>query len=244
MEEHWCVLTASLPHLDYTVFFFVIKLTRMFGSRLISRCLSAWEYFMESAGVWYLRTSCWHIRNRTSERSERLKFLIQKQRVRKYRTKHFSCGIVFIIYILRYSSFFTFWRPFYFKSFKNVKICRYNKKLTSRSVYPFPLLFPRLSTVYFIDSETNETIALQFRNVFHFFGEKNSWSKTFHVECVRSGAASCNKRREFWRETRTPLWLLIGRIIFLTREKTSFAILIGRIIFFHMWKPSFAPLIG
>ena len=65
-----------------------------------------------------------------------------------------------------------------------------------------------------------------------FFREKNSLSKTFLVECVQSGAASCNKRREFWRETHTPLWPLIGRIIFLTREKTSFAILIGRIIFF------------
>ena len=51
------------------------------------------------------RTLCWRIRNRTSERSERVRFLIQKQRVRKYRTKHFPCGIVFIIYILRHSSF-------------------------------------------------------------------------------------------------------------------------------------------
>ena len=58
------------------------------------------EYFMESAGVRYLRTR-FCIRNRTSERSERVRFLIQKQRVRKYRTKHFPCGIVFIIYILR-----------------------------------------------------------------------------------------------------------------------------------------------
>ena len=99
----------------------------------------------------------------------------------------------------------------------------------SRSVYPFSLL---LSTVFFIDSETNETIPLHFRNVFHFFSEKNSLSKTFLVECVRSGTASCNKRREFWRQTHTPLWLLIGRIIFLTREKTSFAVLIGRIVFF------------
>ena len=77
-----------------------------------------------------------------------------------------------------------------------------------------------------------QTIPLHFRNVFHFFSEKNSLSKTFLVEYVRSGAASCNNRREFCRETHTPLWLLIGRIIFLTREKTSFAILIGRIIFF------------
>ena len=67
---------------------------------------------------------------------------------------------------------------------------------------------------------------------FTFFSEKNSLSKTFLVKCVRSNAASCNKRREFWRETHTPLWLLIGRVFFLTREKTSFAILIGRIIFF------------
>ena len=40
------------------------------------------EYFMESAGVRYLSTSCWRIRK--SERSERVRFLIQKQRVRKY----------------------------------------------------------------------------------------------------------------------------------------------------------------
>ena len=60
------------------------------------------EYFMESAGVRYLRTSCWRIRNGTSERSERVRFLIQNQPVRKYRTKPFPCGIVFIIYILRF----------------------------------------------------------------------------------------------------------------------------------------------
>ena len=36
--------------------------------------------------------------------------------------KLFSRGIVLIIYILRQSSF---WRPFYFKSFQNAKICRY-----------------------------------------------------------------------------------------------------------------------
>ena len=95
------------------------------------------------------------------------------------------------------------------------KIEKAEQQLTSRSVFPFPLLFRRLSTVFFIDSETNETIPLHFRNVFHFFSEKNSLSKTFLLECVRSGAASRNKRREFWRETHRPLWRLIGRIIFL-----------------------------
>ena len=35
--------------------------------------------------------------NGTSERSERVRFLIQKQRVRIYRAKHIPSGIVFII---------------------------------------------------------------------------------------------------------------------------------------------------
>ena len=65
---------------------------------------------------------------------------------------------------------------------------------------------------------------------FTFLARKTLGVKLFSLNVC--GAASCNKRREFWRETHTPLWPLIGRIIFLTREKTSFAILIGRIIFF------------
>ena len=53
-------------------------------------------------------------------------------------------------------------------------------KLTSCSVFPPPLLFRRLSTVFFIDSETNETIPLHFWNVFHFFNEKKTlWEKLF-----------------------------------------------------------------
>ena len=86
------------------------------------------EYFMERAGVRYLRTRCFCIRNLTRSLRSLVRFLIQKQRVRKYRTKHFPCGIVFIIYILRHSSF---WRYFYFKSVKNAKICRYT--LTAKS---------------------------------------------------------------------------------------------------------------
>ena len=106
-------------------------------------------------------------------------------------------------------------------------------KLTSCSVFPLPLLFRRLSTVFFIDSETNETIPLHFWNVFHFFNEKKLFEKNFSPRmCAKRRSASCKKRREFWRETHTPLWLLIGGIIFLTCEKTSLAILIGRIIFF------------
>ena len=54
-----------------------------------------------------------------------------------------------------------------------------------------------------------------------FFYEKN-FSRSLNVcEAVRQGAlqaASAYKRREFWRETHTPPWLLIGHIIFLTRK--------------------------
>ena len=46
--------------------------------------------------------------------------------------------------------------------------------------------------------------------------------KLFENTCKATlQAASAYKRREFWRETHTPPWLMIGRIIFLTREKTS-----------------------
>ena len=109
---------------------------------------------------------------------------------------------------------------------------KHSKSLRLFLFFPFRSCFT--SSIPFSLSTVKQTKLFQklFRNVFHFFSEKNSLSKTFLVGCVRSSAASCNKRREFWRETHTPLWLLIGRIIFLTREKTSFAILIRRIMFF------------
>ena len=92
-----------------------------------------------------------------------------------------------------------------------------------------------LALYSFLHRQTNETIPLQyFRDVFHFLCEKNSLRKTFLVECLRSGAASCNRLLKagiLARNSRTSC-LLIGRIIFLTREKTSFAIFIGRISFF------------
>ena len=75
---------------------------------------------MESVGVRYLRTSCFCIRNRTSERSERVRFLIQKQRVGKYRTPAlYRWYCVYCIHtetLARHSSFC--W-PLDFKSFQN-----------------------------------------------------------------------------------------------------------------------------
>ena len=99
-----------------------------------------------------------------------------------------------------------------------------------------------LRLVLFYRQWIKRNYSTPFLKCFSLFKEKNPLSKTFLVECVRSGAESCNKRREFGRETHTPLWLLIGRIIFLTREKVRNSDWTYHI--FHVWKPSFVPLIG
>ena len=87
---------------------------------------TALYYFMESTRcvrVRYLRTSCCPISKRMSERGERISFLIQKQWVRKYRTKHFpSCNLL-ILYLLRFSPS-TRCSPFRGKT--NVKLCFYS----------------------------------------------------------------------------------------------------------------------
>ena len=70
------------------------------------------DYFMESARVWYLRTS----------------FLIQKQRVRWYPTKHFLCCNLFILYLLRFSPstrFFTLHSAECFYSVSVQALCRF-----------------------------------------------------------------------------------------------------------------------
>ena len=108
---------------------------------------------------------------------------------------------------------------------------KHNKSLRLVLFSPFRCCFAG-SLPFSLSTVKQTKLFHSISKMFFTFLAKNSLSKIFLVECVRSGAANCNKRREFWRETHTPLWPLIGRIIFLTREKTSFAILIGRIIFF------------
>ena len=58
---------------------------------------------MESARVRDFHTSWCSIWNRTSARSERVRFLILHQRVWKSHTKRFPCCNLFISYILRFS---------------------------------------------------------------------------------------------------------------------------------------------
>lgn len=64
---------------------------------------------MESLSVRYLRTSWWSVGNRTSERSEGMRFLIQTKECLNTVRSHFPCCIMFIIYILRLK--FLFYHP-------------------------------------------------------------------------------------------------------------------------------------
>ena len=73
----------------------------------------------------------------------------------------------------------------------------HNKSLRLVLFFPFRCCFAGSLPFSLNHSETNETMPLHFRNVFHFFSEKKSLSNTFLAECVRSGAASCNKGGNF-----------------------------------------------
>ena len=63
--------------------------------------------------------------------------------------------------------------------------------------FPFPLLFRRLSTVFFIDSETNETIPLHFRNVFHFLARKTLRVKLFSLNVCEAALQAAIKGGNF-----------------------------------------------
>ena len=114
--------------------------------------------------------------------------------------------------------------------------------LMSRSVFPLPFVFPTLySFLHRQRNKQNYSTPIS-RMLFTFFRRKTLWKKLFSLHVCE--AASAYKWQEFWHLTHTPLWLLIGRIIFLTSEKNIVAILIGRIFFFSYVKTIFAPLIG
>ena len=115
-----------------------------------------------------------------------------------------------------------------------------------RFLIQLSLLFSRLSSIFFIEGtvflyKDTKLFQSNVRDVFLFSAIKTLLYDRLSLnvcEATRKAralqVASAYKRREFWRETHTPLWLLIGRIIFLTREKTSFAIPIRR-IFSLLW---------
>ena len=66
---------------------------------------------------------------------------------------------------------------------------------------------------------------------FTFLMRKTLWVNLSSLNVCEAALQAAIKGGNFC-ETHTPLWLLIGCIVFLTHEKTSFAILIGHITFF------------
>lgn len=90
--------------------------------------------------------------------------------------------------------------------------------------------------ILFSGNEINKLFYYNFQTNCSLFYEKNSplWTQEISSlnDCETRKLQAPEKVRETWRETRAPLWRLIGPIIFLASEKNSFAILIGPIIFF------------
>ena len=164
---------------------------------------------MESAGVRYLRMSCWRIRNRMSEHRERVRFLIRKQEVRIY--PHKALSMWYCVYYVHTETFIILEVVFFNLS----NSLQFSSSTENTLNYSLPI-----SEVFvtFLQEKLFK------KNFSCYMSAKHSQSK---------GTASCKcLRQELWYETHTPLWLLIARIIFLTHEKTLFTILIRRIIFF------------
>ena len=63
-----------------------------------------------------------------------------------------------------------------------------------------------------------------------FLGTINFLFERLRSNSLSEGAARSYKKREFWHQIKALLWLLLGGIIFLMREKKSFTILTGSII--------------
>ena len=85
------------------------------------------------------------------------------------------------------------------------------------------------------------------KKLFHFISEIfplfYSLSKTFLVECVRSGAQQAAiKGGNFGAKLAHPcgFWLDVSFFSHVKKHRSRFWL----DVFFHVWKPSFAPLIG
>ena len=108
---------------------------------------------------------------------------------------------------------------------------KYNKSLRLVLFFPFRCCFAG-SYLFLYRQWNKRNYSTPFPKCFSIFlARKTLWVKLFSLNVCEAALQAAIKGGNF-SETHTPLWLLIGRIIFLTREKTSFAILIGRIIFF------------
>ena len=86
-----------------------------------------------------------------------------------------------------------------------------------------------LTLIFSSDNGIHEAILFQFLNCCSLFYEKKLsllGTINFLFERLRSnslseGAARSYKKRKFWRQIKALLWLLLGGIIFFTREKKN-----------------------
>ena len=90
------------------------------------------EYFMKRVGVRYLRTSCWRIRNRTSERYERVRFLTQNTCS--------DCGykalsMWYCVYYIHTETFVIFASLFTSNLSKVLKFAATHREMTTKSKY-------------------------------------------------------------------------------------------------------------
>ena len=106
--------------------------------------------------------------------------------------------------------------------------------LSLRLVLFFPFLCCFAGSIQSSTAKQMKLFNSNFQDVFLLFLREKHFEKTVSLWMSAKCVANCER---LWKagilgQAHTPLWLLIGRIIFLTREKTSFAILIGLIILF------------
>ena len=86
------------------------------------------------------------------------------------------------------------------------------------------LLCCRRSTVFFIDSERNETVSLNFRAAFHFCFRKKSLRECLSLNVCEAAlqGASAYERREFWRETLFGLSLEVSFFSHVKKRRSRF----------------------
>ena len=102
--------------------------------------------------------------------------------------------------------------------------------------FPF-LLFSQLSTVFFIDNETNKTIPLKFPGCFSLFLEEKLFEKNFS-HCMSAKLQAPINGRNFGTKLThlCGFWLDVSFFSQVKKHRSRFLLDVS--FFFHMWKPS------
>ena len=129
---------------------------------------------MKSVSVWYLRTSWRSIRNRTSERSERVRFLIQSNVCVNTIQTHFPWCIMFIICILRFECLFNSGAP---------QLRKFRKPMNAKN---FGLVRTSLPSVRPSPAHTYIRTQSHNANVPVFIWREVAWRDAFTTEMLKN----------------------------------------------------------